>query len=289
MDEELVGGPANLPRSKEIEALIRPYIVFLIVLPLSFVVTLWRRCKRYFTKPLPSGHAERVMRVQADLKLASAESVKVVTDRSPASSHSVRLIDKRKYTKVRMEDLRCILSSDKTTVTVEPGVTVGEVTDYLLAKGRILDCTLEMEEATLGGLAMATGMTTHSHVCGLIHDTIVQYDIVTADGKIVNANAADHSELFCALPWSHGTLGLLVALTLRTVQAKPYVRLSYHHVSVKNDRAATMASFVAAYETEIHKPDPAFFLEGIIFGKDEVCVSNNEWKCFTHFFFLRRC
>jgi delta24-sterol reductase len=140
-----------------------------------------------------------------------------------------------------MEDLRCILASDENSVTVEPGVTVGEVTDFLLAKGQILDCTLEMEEATLGGLAMATGMTTHSHVCGLIHDTVLQYDIVTANGELVQATKSnEHSELFYALPWSHGTLGLLVALKLRTVPAKPYVRLSYHHVSKKGNSAASM-------------------------------------------------
>ena len=30
---------------------------------------------------------------------------------------------------------------------------------------------------------MATGMTTHSHVCGLTHDTAVSFEIVTAEGE----------------------------------------------------------------------------------------------------------
>ena len=48
---------------------------------------------------------------------------------------------------------------------MEPGVTVGEVTDFLLSqrpKPLMLECCLEMEDATLGGLAMAQGMTTVS-------------------------------------------------------------------------------------------------------------------------------
>ena len=70
-----------------------------------------------------------------------------------------------------MNDLQCILNLNikKGTILIEPGVTVGEITKYLLKHNSMLECTLEMEEATLGGLAMATGMTTHSHVCGLIH------------------------------------------------------------------------------------------------------------------------
>lgn len=34
-----------------------------------------------------------------------------------------------------------------------------------------------------GGLVMATGMTTHSHVCGLTHDTVISFEIVTASGE----------------------------------------------------------------------------------------------------------
>lgn len=42
-------------------------------------------------------------------------------------------------------------------------VTVGQVTQYLVPRGYTLAVTLEIADATLGGLAMGTGMTTHSH------------------------------------------------------------------------------------------------------------------------------
>jgi delta24-sterol reductase len=59
----------------------------------------------------------------------------------------------------------------------------------LLARGLMLECCLEMEDATLGGLAMAQGMTTHSHVCGLLSETATEYEVVTADGATVVATA----------------------------------------------------------------------------------------------------
>ena len=91
----------------------------------------------------------------------------------------------------------------------------------------ILKCTLEWKKQLLVDYN-ATGMTTHSHICGLIHDTIVAYKVVLGDGRLVCATKNnEYSDLFDALPWSHGTLGLLVALELKTVPSKPYVKLVY--------------------------------------------------------------
>ena len=50
-----------------------------------------------------------------------------------------------------------------------------------------------------------------------------------ASGQAVSATRDnEHEMLWRALPWSHGTLGLLVGLRLRVVPASPYVRLTYH-------------------------------------------------------------
>ena len=55
------------------------------------------------------------------------------------------------------------LNEDKMTVRVEPMVSVGDITRYLVPKGYTLAVTLEIADATLGGLAMGVGMTTYSH------------------------------------------------------------------------------------------------------------------------------
>jgi hypothetical protein len=171
------------------------------------------------------------------------------TDRSSFDSHSVRNSNKGAAAKVPMRDLRAILgvvpdessfshssSSSRLAVHVEPGVTVGEVTTYLLRRDPplMLRCTLEMEDATLGGLAMAQGMTTHSHQCGLLSQTVVEYEVVSGRGDVLVATApaaaggdGQQPLLFRALPLSHGSLGLLVSLKLQVVPAKRWVRLRY--------------------------------------------------------------
>ena len=100
----------------------------------------------------------------------------------------------------------------------------------------------------MGGLAMAVGMTTASHKYGLlqvpatvvagsglsvyrVQETVVEYEVVMGDGKLVKARKDnEHADLWHALPWSHGSLGLLVALTLEICPTKPWVALSYQAV-----------------------------------------------------------
>ncbi|KAJ3310511.1 hypothetical protein HDU93_005363 [Gonapodya sp. JEL0774] len=113
-----------------------------------------------------------------------------------------------------------------------------------------------MEDATLGGLALSQGMTTHSHRCGLVSDTVTDYELVTGDGKIVVASETHNTDVFRAVPFSHGSLGFLTSLSLRVVPAQKELLVSYRKFgSVKELRE----SLVTSVETT-----DAFFLEGVI-------------------------
>jgi delta24-sterol reductase len=123
-----------------------------------------------------------------------------------------------------------ILSLDENnlTVRVEPMVTVGEITQYLIPRGYTLAVTLEIADATLGGLAMGVGMTTYSHKVGLYQEAVVAYEVILGDGSLVTATKDnENSDLYYALPWSHGSLGFLTALELQIIPVKPYIHMKY--------------------------------------------------------------
>ena len=64
-------------------------------------------------------------------------------------------------------------------VKVEPMVTVGDITRYLVPRGYTLAVTLEIADATLGGLAFGVGMTTYSHKVGLYQvKKVLMYQVV---------------------------------------------------------------------------------------------------------------
>ena len=117
-------------------------------------------------------------------------------------------------------------------------------------------------------MAMATGMTTHSHLCGLIHETIEEYELVLASGQAVSATRDnEHEMLWRALPWSHGTLGLLVGLRLRVVPASPYVRLTYHPCRSAEALRTRYASILA--QADADDPTCPFFVEAIVFSESQ--------------------
>ena len=70
------------------------------------------------------------------------------------------------------------LNEDKMTVRVEPMVSVGDITKFLIPKGYTLAVTLEIADATLGGLALGVGMTTYSHKVVTSH--VVLFTITNA-------------------------------------------------------------------------------------------------------------
>lgn len=62
---------------------------------------------------------------------------------------------------------------------------------------------------------------------GLYHETITSYEVVLSDGSLVTATREEYPDLYRALAWSHGSLALLVALTLKIEKVKPYVKVTY--------------------------------------------------------------
>ena len=250
----------------------REWIIIGVALPAGTAAGAVERVKSWFrTKPKPSDHEKRVARIRVDVQqYAEARDVgepwaqkPLRTDRKGAASLNVRMSDKSASQTVHMSDLTNVLEIDEARgiVRVEPFVTVGDAAAYLDERGLQLEATIEMKDATLGGLVMALGMTTHSHVCGLVHDTVTAYEIVTATGELLRVTADnEHADLFRALPWSHGTLGLLVALEMRVIPASSHVRLVYRPFY-------SLDAYAAEYERLARSENPPHFIEVLIFGK----------------------
>ena len=271
-------GPKPPSRKMQFIEKYRAWLLFFFVLPRSVVLRYAEIVFRWLTAPSPAKHEQRVRRVCAAVErwgTLKEPKPPMCTDRSANFSHSVRRTDKSKWHKIAIGDLRAILGIEASTrhgsvISVEPGVTVKEATQFLLERGLMLECTLEMEDATLGGLAAATGMTTHSHACGLIHDTIVEYKVVDCTGAVVTASADKNPELYRALPFSHGSLGLIVGLTLRVVAAKPMVKLTYTPFK-------SLDTFATTYREKLTAGDAApFFLEAIIFSRESAVMVTGD-------------
>ena len=162
------------------------------------------------------------------------------------------------------------LDETKMTVRVEPMVTVGDITRYLIPRGYTLAVTLEIADATLGGLAFGVGMTTYSHKVGLYQETIEQYEVVLGDGSVVEATRTNqYSDLYHCLAWSHGSLAFLVGLTLQIVPVKPYIHLRYLPVRGQQKYSNMIREISGADQADAQVPD---YVEATVYSKEEAVI-----------------
>ena len=162
------------------------------------------------------------------------------------------------------------LDEERMTVKVEPMVTVGDITRYLVPRGYTLAVTLEIADATLGGLAFGVGMTTYSHKVGLYQETIEEYEVVLGDGSVVCARSDNEfSDLYHCLPWSHGSLAFLVSLTLKIIPVKPFIHMRYVPVRGQQQYCDMIREVSGALDKDKQVPD---YVEATVYNKEEAVI-----------------
>ena len=63
---------------------------------------------------------------------------------------------------------------------------------------------------------------------GLYQEAVEAYEVVLGDGSLVTATRDnEYSDLYYCLPWSHGSLGFLVGLTLQIIRVQPYIHMRW--------------------------------------------------------------
>ncbi|XP_066995302.2 delta(24)-sterol reductase isoform X2 [Anabrus simplex] len=154
------------------------------------------------------------------------------------------------------------IKEDEKTVRVEPLVNMGQLTATLTPLGWSIPVLPEIDDLTVGGMVMGTGIESSSHKYGLFQHICVSYELVLADGSLVTCSKDKNPDLFYAVPWSYGTLGFLTAVEIKIIPCERYVQLDYHPVT-------SLKEAVNRFRKETLKRDGNQFVEGLMFSKDE--------------------
>jgi FAD/FMN-containing dehydrogenase len=147
-------------------------------------------------------------------------------------THS-NLFRTRQPTGVRKLDVRSldqVISVDRAggTAVVEGMTTYEDLADETLRFGLLPTVVPELATITIGGAVSGGGIEASSFRYGLVHETIVQMEVLLSDGRVVTARPHDEfADLFFGLPNSFGTLGYILKLTVKLMEAKPYVHLRH--------------------------------------------------------------
>lgn len=276
-------------------------IVIFVVLPISFTLYFLTylgdvKSERKSFKQRQKEHDENVEKVVKRLKQRDASKDGLVcTARKPWIAVGMRNVDykRARHFEVDLSAFRNILDIDKERMIarVEPLVNMGQITRVTVPMNLSLAVVAELDDLTVGGLINGYGIEGSSHIYGLFSDTVVAYEIVLADGCVVRATKDnEYSDLFYAIPWSQGTLGLLVAAEIKLIPVKEYMRLTYKPVvgniqelaqgyidsfaprDCDQDNPEKVPDFV---ETMIYSPTEAVCMSGRYASKEEAKKKGN--------------
>jgi FAD/FMN-containing dehydrogenase len=151
-------------------------------------------------------------------------------------------------------------------VDAEGMVTYEELARACLAQGVMPAVVPQLKTITLGGAVAGVGIESSSHRYGLVHDTVLELDVLLADGRVVTCTPDnEHADLFHGFPNSYGTLGYALRVRAKTVPVKPYVRLE--HLGFADAQV-----FFAELEKRL-KAGEADFIDGVVFSPQKMFIT----------------
>lgn len=99
------------------------------------------------------------------------------------------------------------------------------------------------------GLLLAGGINFYGNQVGFAADTVINYEVVLADGSIIEANKTSNPDLFWALKGGSSNFGLVTRFDLQTIKSSKVWAGTYTVATKYVDR------FLAVCFTLINIPD----------------------------------
>src|SRR5512145_2680166 len=117
-------------------------------------------------------------------------------------------------------------------VEAEGMVPYEDMTRECLARGVMPAVVPQLKTITLGGAVAGVGIESSSHRHGLVHDTMLELDVLLGDGRVVSCTRDnEHADLFFGFPNSYGTLGYALRVNAKTIPVKSYVQRTHEPFS----------------------------------------------------------
>ena len=155
-----------------------------------------------------------------------------------------------------------VLSVRDGFVEAEGMIPYEDLTRECLAHGVMPAVVPQLKTITLGGAVAGVGIESSSHRQGLVHDTMLELDVLLGDGRVVRCTPDNaHADLFYGFPNSYGTLGYALRVKAKTLPVRPYVHLAH-------------LPFTDFSELEKHlNAGEADFIDGTVFSPEKMFIT----------------
>ncbi|MDQ6839442.1 MAG: FAD-binding oxidoreductase [Actinomycetota bacterium] len=170
-----------------------------------------------------------------------------------------------------------VIAIDVAARTADVGAmtTYENLVDATLPVGLMPLVVPQLKTITIGGAVSGLGIESSSFRSGLVHESVLEMDILTGEGTVVTARPDnEHAELFFGFPNSYGTLGYALRVKIDLDPVAPYVHL-------RHLRFATIDELTVALGTICvdggHGNEAVAFVDGTVFGPHECYLTLGSW------------
>jgi len=213
------------------------------------------------TSPIGTDHLARVARLRTQL----AQAAEARLAKTTSNLFRDRVAAQRPRLDVRDFDHVLAIDARSGWVDAEGMVPYDALVDACLAAGVMPAVVPQLKSITLGGAVAGVGIEATSFRHGLVHETVLELDVLTGTGEIVRARPDnEHADLFHGFANSYGTLGYALRVRAATLPAK-------HHVAVEHRRFGDAAGFFAALARAC--AGDADFVDGVVFDGGTLVMS----------------
>jgi FAD/FMN-containing dehydrogenase len=217
------------------------------------------------TSPIGTDHLARVARLQA--QLAQAPEVRLA--KRTSNLFRDRVTTRRPRLDVRGFDHVLDVNGAAGWVDAEGMVPYDVLTDACLAAGVMPAVVPQLKSITLGGAVAGVGIEATSFRHGLVHETVLELDVLTGTGEIVRARPDnEHADLFYGFANSYGTLGYALRVRAAAAAVK-------HHVAVEHRRFGDAQAFLEALAQAC--ASDADFVDGVVFDAGRLVLSTGRF------------
>ncbi len=147
--------------------------------------------------------------------------------------------------------------------------TYEDLVDATLPTGQMPLVVPQLKTITLGGAVTGLGIEASSFRNGTPHESVLEMDVLTGDGRVVTCSWTQNADLFYGFPNSYGTLGYSLRLRIELEPTRPYVHLQ--HVRCHSVAEATRTLRQHCVE------GTADFVDGTWFSPTESYVTLGTW------------
>ncbi len=217
-----------------------------------------------------SEHERKRERLAAELAAAGARGAVIGLRKS--TSNLFRRRDQPGKWKLDARSCNRVLRVDKEGLVadVEGMITYEELVDQTLRHGLLPTVVPQLKTITVGGAVSGLGIESSSVRLGRAHETGQAMEIRRGDGRVILCSRGENQDLFYGFPNSYGTLGYVLRLKIKLIPAKRYVHLTHTRFSEPNGYFTQIA--------ELGEHKGVDFLDGTVFGKDEMYVTAGEFS-----------